>query len=256
MRPLKAGAAALACLALWLGGRALRRGNDARGRGSRYAEDAATAWDMALHVLSHDLRAPQASLLALLELHKEGARTDAAVFERIGEHASDSLRRIDDVLRLLRETRHVYRTRRFDVDGWLDECLDRVWQQASNAGVRVELVPPASPAWISGDRAWLADMLALLLGMAVAACRPETVVSLRCELEDRGVALHLTFAPVSAEHAVRMTEPGPALLFAQRVVARHGGTLVPLRPLALEAVEFGESGISGIDQAGWGLWLP
>lgn len=52
--------------------------------------------------------------------------------------------------------------------------------------------------------------------------------------------------------AARLAEPGPALLCAQRVEARHGGVLVSLQPMAAPpAMDVAQASL----QTGWYLWL-
>ncbi|CAN7150167.1 sensor histidine kinase [Cupriavidus necator] len=186
--------------------------------------------DMLLHVLGHDLRAPNASLLAWLELRRTQDQADAALLAQVGGHARRSLCQIDDLNRLLRETRHAYRMRRIAMESLLDEALDRVWTVASEAGIRFERPAGRLPR-LGGDQAMLVQTLESLLTSAIGAAAPGTALRVTCRGHAGGLALWLA-------------QPGPALLCAQRVVARHGGVLVPLQPMGEAA-----------SPAGWYLWL-
>lgn len=210
-------------VALWLRGRpAGQRRADVR--------NPAAVHDMLLHVLGHDLRAPNASLLAWLELRRTQDQADAALLAQVGGHARRSLCQIDDLNRLLRETRHAYRMRRIAMESLLDEALDRVWTVASEAGIRFERPAGRLPR-LGGDQAMLVQTLESLLTSAIGAAAPGTALRVTCRGHAGGLALWLA-------------QPGPALLCAQRVVARHGGVLVPLQPMGEAA-----------SPAGWYLWL-
>ncbi|UIF86342.1 HAMP domain-containing sensor histidine kinase [Cupriavidus sp. UYPR2.512] len=232
-------------VALWLGGRWLARCLRGRPVGQRRADvrDPDAVHGMLLQVLGHDLRAPNASLLAWLELRRTRDQADAALLAQVGGHARRSLCQIDDLNRLLRETRHAYRMRRIAMESLLDEALDRVWTLASEAGIRFERPAGRLPR-LGGDQAMLAQTLEWLLTSAIGAAARGTALRVTCRGHAGGLALWLAFDPADDESAARLAQPGPALLCAQRVVARHGGVLVPLQPMGQAAAP-----------AGWYLWL-
>ncbi|AMR76535.1 sensor histidine kinase [Cupriavidus nantongensis] len=239
---------ALVAAALCLGGsRLVRRSRSAAAlpvpASGRDVRDPAAVHDMLLHVLGHDLRQPNASLLAWLALRQTRSQADAALLAQVGGHARRSLRHIDDLNRLLRETRHAYRMRRIAMETLLDEALDRVWSEACEAGIRLERPAGRLPR-IGGDAAMLAATLEWLLSSAIGAAAHGTALRTACRGHAGGAALSIVFQPADDTGAAQLARPGPALLCAQRVVARHGGLLVPLQPMQGEAA-----------QAGWYLWL-
>ncbi|MEC3767218.1 MULTISPECIES: sensor histidine kinase [Cupriavidus] len=205
--------------------------------------DPAAVHDMLLHALGHDLREPNASLLAWLALRQTRSQADAALLAQVDGHARRSLRHIDDLNRLLRETRHAYRMRRLAMETLLDEALDRVWTEAGAAGIRLERPAGRLPR-IGGDAGMLAATLEWLLSSAIGAAAHGTAVRTACRGHAGGVAVSIVFEPADDAGAAQLARPGPALLCAQRVVARHGGLLVPLQPMQAAAA-----------QAGWYLWL-
>lgn len=205
--------------------------------------DPAAVHDMVLHVLGHDLREPNASLLAWLALRQTRSQADAVLLAQVDGHARRSLRHIDDLNRLLRETLHAYRMRRLAMETLLDEALDRVWTEAGEAGIRLERPAGRLPR-IGGDAAMLAATLEWLLSSAIRAAAHGTAVRTACRGHAGGVALSIVLQPADDAGAAQLARPGPALLCAQRVVARHGGLLVPLQPVQGAAA-----------QAGWYLWL-
>lgn len=251
MRPAVWRGAALAA-ALWAGARWLFRRRGAAARACRPGvRDPAAVRDMVLHVLGHDLREPNASLLAWLELRRTQAQADAALLAQVGGHARRSLRHIDALNRLLRETRHAYRMRRIAMETLLDEALDRVWTVAAEARVWLERPAGRLPR-VGGDHAMLLETLEWLLTRAIGAAGQGTALRITCRGHAGGMALWIACDPVDEESAARLAEPGPALLCAQRVVARHGGVLVPLQPMAAPPAMDAAQASS---QTGWYLWL-
>ena len=247
-RPLRH---ALVAAALCLGGCWLARRTrgaavvaaPAKATGGGNVRDPAAVQDMLLHVLGHDLREPNASLLAWLALRQTRSQADAVLLAQVDGHARRSLRQIDDLNRLLRETRHAYRMRRIAMETLLDAALDRVWTEAGEGGIRLERPAGRLPR-VGGDAAMLAGMLEWLLSSAIGAAAHGTVLRTACRGHAGGVALSIVFRPADDASAAQLARPGPALLCAQRVVARHGGLLVPLQPMQDAAA-----------QAGWYLWL-
>lgn len=207
--------------------------------------------DMVLHVLGHDLREPHASLLAWLALRRTQAQADAALLAQVDGHARRSLRHIDALNRLLRETRHVYRMRRLGMETLLDEALDRVWDAAGEAGIRLDRQAGRLPR-IGGDHAMLVQTLEWLLSCAIGAAGQGTAVRITCRSHAGGMALWIALDPADEDSAARLAEPGPALLCAQRVVARHGGVLVPLQPMTAPPAR---DATQASPQTGWYLWL-
>lgn len=254
MKPLPLRYAVLAT-ALWFGRRWLSRCRRGRPVAPGHADvrDPAAVRDMLLHVLGHDLRAPNASLLAWLELRRTRDQADAALLAQVGGHARRSLRHIDDLNRLLRETRHAYRMRRIAMESLLDEALDRVWAEAGAAGIRLERPAGRLPR-LGGDAAMLAETLTWLLARAIGAAARGSTLRITCRSHAGGMALWLVFEPADGDGAARLAEPGPALLCAQRVVARHGGVLVPLQPMG-GAVAPAMDEAAAAPRPGWYLWL-
>ncbi|SOZ51372.1 hypothetical protein; putative exported protein; putative histine kinase of the two-component system [Cupriavidus taiwanensis] len=248
-RPLRL---ALVAVALCLGACRLARRRCSRAAvpappSGRDARDPAAVHDMLLHVLGHDLRQPNASLLAWLALRQTRSQADAALLAQVGGHARRSLRHIDDLSRLLRETRHAYRMRRIAMETLLDAALDQVWTEAGAAGIRLERPAGHRLPRIGGDAAMLASTLEWLLASAIGAAAHGTALRTACRGHAGGVALSIVFQPADDAGAAQLARPGPALLCAQRVVARHGGLLVPLQPL--QPIQ------GAAAQAGWYLWL-
>lgn len=254
LRGVRAGAGS------WPGGR--RPGASAGGPGALpvpgaagcggFAGDAGEAWELAIHALEHDVRAPQATLLALVALRQPHAAPDAIFAGQVAACAREALDGIDALVRLLRETRHRYGMGGVALDELMSECVDRAWGAAREAGVWLECTLPPAGTSVSADRDKLGEVLALLLGSAVAGSRPGSVVRLQWREAAGAHALRVSFCPALRGGGEPLLAYGPAALFVQRVLARHGGRIVPLSRDG--AVADASPGGNGED--GWVLLLP
>jgi signal transduction histidine kinase/CHASE2 domain-containing sensor protein len=110
--------------------------------------------EQALRFLSHDIRAPQASILALLET--DGERMPDDLRERLRRNAASTLALADGFVQLARaQARESYRFEAMNLTDVVQEAIDEQWSAAQAAGVRIELDDGDPEAWIEGDRAML-----------------------------------------------------------------------------------------------------
>jgi len=193
-----------------------------------FAPDAGEAWRLALTTLTHDLRTPLASLLALVELRRARALPDGGFAEQVADYASDALALADDLTRLLRETCHAMAPRALTPGTLVEACVDRMSQRAFDAGVALGGCGPSCDMPVMADESLLSDVLDVLAARAIRACQPGGKVLLHWLAGPGEHLLHISFPPLEGEPAASMAAEGPALLFARRVLARHGGTLAVL----------------------------
>ncbi|MDX2217487.1 MAG: CHASE2 domain-containing protein [Burkholderiales bacterium] len=138
--------------------------------------------DEALRFLSHDMRAPQASILTLLEMHatEPAAMPVARLTERVGRYARRTLTLADDFLRLARAER-LRSTELAPVDlvALLDEVRDEALPQAAPRGTRIELdVGADTEAMVNGDGDLLRRAVMNLLSNAIKYSPHGSVVRL------------------------------------------------------------------------------
>jgi CHASE2 domain-containing sensor protein/signal transduction histidine kinase len=110
--------------------------------------------DEALRFLSHDMRAPQASILTLLEMHaaEPAAMPAAKLTERVGRYARRTLDLADDFLRLARAER--VRSAEFatvDLVALLEEVHDEALELAGKRDTVLELDIGVEEALVNGD---------------------------------------------------------------------------------------------------------
>lgn len=194
--------------------------------------------EQALQLLSHDMRAPQVSILTLLEDRQD--RADPAFERRIGDYARQTLDLAEGYVQLARAETQPYRSLVLDLGQVLVDAADTLWPQASARGVAIQTPESEDEHLVQGDPALLRRLLTNLLDNAlkygpaggVIACtldtgeeegRPVCIVRIR----DQGPGL-------SDEAKRRLFQPfghgdaddrgsGLGLAFVRTVARRHGG---------------------------------
>lgn len=211
----------------------------------------------ALRLLSHDMRSPQASILALVEIERALIDSRAAqgsgtiepaqvrdLLERIERYAQRSLTLADDFVQLARAESQAYALEPVNFADLMIDASDEVWPQAHAKQIQLDAqLDDTGAFWIHADRSLMTRALVNLLNNAVKysptgtriACTmgardgvPERVA---CTILDQGYGM-------SAEQQARMFEPfrrfhasehpaidgiGLGMAFVRTVVLRHGG---------------------------------
>jgi len=203
--------------------------------------------DEALRFLSHDMRAPQASILTLLEMHatEPAAMPAAKLTDRVGRYARRTLDLADEFLRLARAER--VRAADFaalDLVALVDEVSEDMAPLAAARGTAIERDIGVAEAWVQGDGDLLRRALANLVSNAVKyspdAANIRIGIARREEADavfwalfvaDRGYGiadedLPRLFGRFSRIHREGQPEEegvGLGLAFVKTVVTRHGG---------------------------------
>jgi CHASE2 domain-containing sensor protein/signal transduction histidine kinase len=207
----------------------------------------------ALSLLSHDMRSPQASILALIEI--ERTRTDekrvSELLLRIERYAKRSLALADDFVQLARAESQVYVFEPVSLLELVTNASDEVWPQAQAKQIRLDAQYDEQSAsnWINADRSLLTRALVNILQNAVKYSpeRTRIVCSVRldmsqpsdapthvlCTVRDEGYGIsaeqqnHM-FERFQRFHETERPEVGGVglgLAFVKTVVTRHGGDI-------------------------------
>ena len=200
--------------------------------------------DQALHFISHDIRAPNASILTLLEMQRNSMEPLQAdeLLKRIEKYAQASLSMAESFVRLASAQSNEYRVAPLDLASVLQDAVDDAWTQASNQEVSVTILQIPHSAPCVGDRPLLARAMANVLNNAIKYSPARGTV--RCSLYARGPNWVISirdegpgidpaqqdrlFKPFSRLHD--QTHPnisgvGLGLALVHTVVKRHGGSL-------------------------------
>ena len=196
-----------------------------------------------LRFVSHDMRAPQNSILALVYLNREETdlQKQRDAWSRIGQLARRTLRLVDDFVHLTRAESVRIAHLVIDLDMLLHEVMDDFWALAQAR--RVELSIAELPqALACGDRALLLRAVCNLIDNALkyTPAGGHVRVSLRREganwlicIADSGTGIaqediariFLPFTRVGPTASNDSNGAGLGLAFVNTVATRHGGSV-------------------------------
>ncbi|WP_246797648.1 CHASE2 domain-containing protein [Burkholderia perseverans] len=201
----------------------------------------------ALHLLSHDMRSPQASILALVRTERQ--RHDAApaqreLLARIERHAQRALTLADEFVQLARAESQTYRIDTVNFSDLLIDASDEVWPQAQAKRIRIDTAAGEAPCWIGADRSLLTRALVNLLNNAIKYSPADTLIRctlaiaeapprVTCTIRDQGYGIapehqrHLfeRFRRFHAGERPEIAGAGLGMVFVKTVVTRHGGSI-------------------------------
>ncbi len=146
----------------------------------------------ALRLLSHDMRSPQASILALVEI--ERARSEPVLarglLERIERYAQRALTLADDFVQLARAESQTYVLEPVSMTELMIDASDEVWPQAHAKRITLQTETATTADadddghWICADRSLMTRALVNILNNAVKYSPPDTRIT--CSLTSLG----------------------------------------------------------------------
>ena len=196
----------------------------------------------ALRLLTHDMRAPQASILAVLEA--EGSAVPPELARRLERYAHQTLSLADDFVHLARAESGRFIVETFNLSEALLDAADDLWPLADAKQIRIATDVPEDEALVTGDRSLLTRALANLLGNAIKYSENGTAISARVRSENgfQTVSISDQGRGISEEDLPKLFEPfrrlaapegaapssaapgaGLGLAFVKAVVERHRG---------------------------------
>ncbi|NML30016.1 CHASE2 domain-containing protein [Paraburkholderia antibiotica] len=203
----------------------------------------------ALRLLSHDMRSPQASIIALVEI--ERARTEPVLarnlLERIERYAQRALTLADDFVQLARAESQAYVLEPQNLTELVIDASDEVWPQAhaKRIALHTEMGDESDGLhWIYADRSLMTRALVNILNNAVKYSPPDTRIvcsfasqpakaRVSCTIRDQGYGIPKEqqaglFERFRRFHEAERPEVGGAglgMAFVKTVVTRHGGSV-------------------------------
>lgn len=220
---------------------------DALDRGMQAEQQAQRQRTEALQLLSHDLRAPQSAVLALLRTEPPRTAESALLYERIERQVQTTLALADDFVLQLRAEGEDYAWVEVDLSQLLTEVYERTWPLAQEKNIRFVLTLPQpgadedSACWLQVEPRLLDRALFNLVENAVkygpAGSRVELALAWTpgqpavVTVSDEGEGISASDLPRLFERYSRFQQKegiaghGLGLSLVKTVVERHGGTI-------------------------------
>ncbi len=206
-----------------------------------------------LHFVSHDMRSPLASILAVIELRKEAmtATTEDARFAEISSYARHTIALADEFLRIVyASAMSEVEFTAVDLGGAIDAALELVRPQALERGVSIHWAG-LHTITVQGSHNLLVRMFANLLGNAVKFSKKGTTVLIELSAASQQCSVTIDNEggefPLALEDSEQWFKPyssmkrhtggimdkgiGLGLAFVKVVVSKHNGS-VALQALA------------------------
>ncbi|MFW7340743.1 CHASE2 domain-containing protein [Pollutimonas sp. H1-120] len=200
--------------------------------------------DETLRFLSHDMRAPQASILALTQLQQnpETALPQKEFLRRIDVYAGRTLGLVDGFVQLARAEAAPLSRQRIDLVELVGQCIDEFWAQARQRSINIHFSRHPDAAWVTGDLSLLQRACCNLLDNAIKFSADHTLVICSIERDkeawllavqdhgrgmkaDQQAALFMPFSRIAQEAMGNPQGTGLGLAFVATVVKRHGGSI-------------------------------
>ncbi len=200
--------------------------------------------DEALAFLSHDMRSPQSSIVALLELHALDpvANPIAAVHTRIESYARKTLDLSEQFLQLSLAESKEYQFGTVDLAEVAADAMDEVWAAADQKHITLTFDFDGEPVPVSADRDLLVRTVVNLLTNAVKYSAPDTSTTISVlasegwhtiRVADEGYGISAEDLPHLFDRYRRFQSPGQpkasgaglGMAFVKTVVERHRGRI-------------------------------
>ncbi|MDX3989038.1 MAG: CHASE2 domain-containing protein [Achromobacter sp.] len=197
-----------------------------------------------LRFISHDMRAPQSSILALVEMKQESGVHEGPgeTLARIATLANRTLHLVDDFVHLTRAESMTISAVELDVGSLLQDGVDEFWASAHKRGITLRLRTPLPVAYIRGDQTLLMRALCNLIDNAIKYSAPHTCIECAIDAspgfwcvtirdQGQGIAesdlarLFEPFSRVGVENRNDVGGAGLGLAFVRTVAERHGGSV-------------------------------
>lgn len=198
----------------------------------------------ALRFLSHDMRSPQNTILALTQLQRHSTQpmNQTQLLDRIDRSACRTLELVDGFVRLARAESMELNLNEIDLAGLIQSVCDEQWPVAHRRNISVAVAGVERPAFTMADEDLLRRALGNLITNAIQYSPGNSQIW--CRLHGRGservIEIQDQGRGLSSEQLARLFQPfrrfdvevsdnptgvGLGLALVHAVVLRHGGRI-------------------------------
>ena len=201
--------------------------------------------DQALHFISHDIRAPQSSILTLIELYRNqpGMMTEHELVQRIERQARAALELAESFVYLSQAQAHLDKFEEVDLCILLEEAMDDNWVKANERNIELVLSTSPDQALCHADPVLLRRAISNVLNNAIKFAPAGSHID--CAIEAHGSVWHLSIHDdgpgIDKDKQARLFQPferlhgqshpqikgmGLGLVFVQTVLHKHAGQVL------------------------------
>ncbi|MFZ6815833.1 CHASE2 domain-containing protein [Undibacterium sp. Rencai35W] len=204
--------------------------------------------DETLHFISHDMRAPQASILALLELQQDPATAlpQDEFLKRIEKASRITLGLADNFVQLARAESQNYHLEDMDFQDVLLDASEEMWTLAKSKHIKIVTQIPEGDYPVRVDRALMTRALTNLLSNGIKYSPSDTTItcsleyeaglveaSVICTIKDQGYGIARVDQPKLFQRFQRFKhgeQPkndgvGLGMVFVKAVIDHHHGQI-------------------------------
>ena len=199
-----------------------------------------------LRFLSHDMRSPLNSILALTDLQRHDIKSttssppDTKIFDQFDYYAKKTLALVDGFVELSRAEGIEMTFRPVNLPDLITQCCEGAWVHAQHKHIRIDTTGMPDVAWVSADAGLLERAWSNLLDNALKYSPDNTTITCTVHrdghewilcVQDEGRGMNATqlasaftpFVRLDEQHPDNPSGVGLGLAFVQTVISRHGG---------------------------------
>jgi len=213
-------------------------------QGMELLRDAQQHREQTLRFISHDMRAPQNSILALIAMQRSDAKPLDVdkLLEQVQTYANTTLELVDNFMDLAHAEAVEMEFQEINIADILVEVCDECWSRAHIKGISVQFDEPEEPVWIQANQPMLKRAFANLIDNAIKYSASDTQVQCTLHTHDGRVIIRIQdqgwgippelqktiFQAFHRAHAQDTNTPhgsGIGLAFVETVIHRHQGRI-------------------------------
>ena len=180
--------------------------------------------DRTLAILTHDMRTPVASILAVCRNASENA---VNLVENVQKHAHFLLSMMDDFILSIRAESDKYRIEETLIETLMDEAIYQVKELMLSRGMSIQY-QANEPVFLSVDGRLMTRVLVNLLGNAIRYGEAGSQVKVQYHVSPERSVVTLVIANIVGNHSAASNAPeqkgfGMGLDFIQTVIKKHNG---------------------------------